>query len=117
MTQIWPGWGVAPVPILLSVIFKPDGVVMVFPTDWAVAVPGAPVNKTTANAMTKASATRALAREKARITVLLGIDRVRASGLFTSTRRALPLLFSGAASNSESFGRAPHENRQDRLRS
>jgi hypothetical protein len=35
MTQIWPGFGDAPVPTLLSVICSPDGVVMVFPAVWA----------------------------------------------------------------------------------
>src|SRR3954463_16818974 len=38
MTQIWPVFGVAPVPTLLSVICKPEAVVMVFPEVWAVAV-------------------------------------------------------------------------------
>jgi hypothetical protein len=40
MTQIWPGFGVAPVPTVLSVICKPDGVVMVFPAVWAAAMVG-----------------------------------------------------------------------------
>src|SRR6266566_4290091 len=77
MTQICPGFGVAPVPILLSVIFKPDGVVMVVPTAWAVAVLVAPVAKTPANAVTRASAASALAggnRGVVRILLLRGID-------------------------------------------
>src|SRR5580700_1533282 len=77
--------GVAPVPILLSVIFKPDGVVMVVPTACAVALPENPA--------TRARATRALAHGKTRILLLLWIDRVRASRLFISTVHALPLLF------------------------
>jgi hypothetical protein len=38
MTQIWPGFGEAPVPTLLSVICKPDAVVMGFPAVWADAI-------------------------------------------------------------------------------
>src|SRR5580692_12648991 len=38
MTQIWPGFGEAPVPTLLSIICKPEAVVMVFPAVWAAAV-------------------------------------------------------------------------------
>src|SRR6266480_865608 len=41
MTQIWPGFGVAPVPTVLSMICKPDAVVMVFPAVWADAPDGA----------------------------------------------------------------------------
>jgi hypothetical protein len=40
MTQIWPGFGVAPVPTVLSVICNPDAVVMVFPAVWAAAMVG-----------------------------------------------------------------------------
>ena len=32
MTQVWPVFGEAPVPALVSMIFSPDGVVM---TGWA----------------------------------------------------------------------------------
>src|SRR5882672_5798781 len=70
MTQIWPGCGVAPVPILLSVICKPDAVVIGFPTPWATAVLGAAADMPT-NAATRASASRAVACGKARILVLL----------------------------------------------
>jgi hypothetical protein len=38
MTQVWPGFGDAPVPTLLSDICKPDAVVMVFPAVWATAL-------------------------------------------------------------------------------
>src|SRR4051794_20015047 len=37
MTQIWPGFGAAPVPTVESIICKPDVVVMVFPAVWAAA--------------------------------------------------------------------------------
>ena len=35
MTQIWPGFGDAPVPTVVSMICKPEAVVMVFPAVWA----------------------------------------------------------------------------------
>ena len=38
MTQVWPGFGEAPVPTLLSMICKPEAVVMGFPAVWADAV-------------------------------------------------------------------------------
>ena len=38
MTQIWPDFGDAPVPTLLSMICKPEAVVMGFPAVWADAV-------------------------------------------------------------------------------
>jgi hypothetical protein len=38
MTQIWPDFGEAPVPTLLSIICKPEAVVMGFPAVWADAV-------------------------------------------------------------------------------
>src|SRR5882757_9982134 len=37
MTQIWPDFGDAPVPTLLSVVCKPEAVVMGFPAVWAIA--------------------------------------------------------------------------------
>jgi hypothetical protein len=40
MTQVWPGFGDAPVPTLLSMICKPEAVVMGFPAVWADAMPG-----------------------------------------------------------------------------
>src|SRR5258705_11577378 len=40
MTQIWPGFGVAPVPTVESIICKPEAVVMVFPVVWAEAPDG-----------------------------------------------------------------------------
>jgi hypothetical protein len=38
MTQIWPDFGDAPSPTLLSIICKPEAVVMGFPAVWANAV-------------------------------------------------------------------------------
>jgi hypothetical protein len=38
MTQIWPDFGEAPVPTLLSITCKPEAVVMGFPAVWADAV-------------------------------------------------------------------------------
>jgi len=38
MTQVWPDFGEAPVPTLLSIICKPEAVVMGFPAVWAEAI-------------------------------------------------------------------------------
>jgi len=38
MTQVWPAFGDAPVPTLLSMICKPEAVVMGFPAVWAEAI-------------------------------------------------------------------------------
>src|SRR5581483_1331267 len=40
MIQIWPGFGEAPVPTVVSMICKPDGVVTAFPVFWAEAMDG-----------------------------------------------------------------------------
>src|SRR5262249_20639384 len=69
MTQICPAFGVAPVPTLVSVIFRPDGVVTGAPAAWAMAVVGA---KAPASAVTASVAT-VLANGKARILLLLEI--------------------------------------------
>src|SRR6202045_3915631 len=53
MTQVWPGFGEAPVPTVVSIICKPDAVVMGFPGVWANAPDGAA--KTRAPAIAKAS--------------------------------------------------------------
>src|SRR5450631_1122602 len=50
MTQIWPGFGVAPVPTVESVICKPEGVVMVFPAVWANTPGGIAMKRTPATA-------------------------------------------------------------------
>src|SRR5215467_9549768 len=67
MTQICPGFGVAPVPTLLSVIFRPDGVVMVAPAAWAVAAVGSRAASAPANAVTRPSTATALAGGNMRI--------------------------------------------------
>src|SRR5258706_8940211 len=54
MTQVWPGLGIAPVPTVLSMICKPEGVVMVFPAVWADAPDGAARRKAPAMAITTA---------------------------------------------------------------
>jgi hypothetical protein len=38
MTQVWPDFGEAPVPTVLSMICKPEAVVMGFPAVWADAI-------------------------------------------------------------------------------
>src|SRR5438552_3193078 len=81
MTQICPGFGVAPVPTLVSVTCNPEAVVTVVPTAWAVAVVDAPTAKTPVNAATRANATRVLGRGKTCILILLRIGRVRATCL------------------------------------
>src|SRR5215813_5172324 len=76
MTQICPGFGVAPVPTLVSVIFRPDGVVTVAPAACAMAAVGLTAARTPASAPAKARAATALANGKARILLLLEIDCV-----------------------------------------
>src|SRR5260370_27547691 len=71
MTQICPGFGVAPVPTLLWLIFRPDGVVVVAPAAWAIAAVGAMSAKAPASAVATAAAATALANGKARILLLL----------------------------------------------
>jgi hypothetical protein len=44
MTQIWPGFGEAPVPTVESIICNPEAVVMTFPAVWAVAKVGTKTN-------------------------------------------------------------------------
>src|SRR4051812_14425169 len=58
MTQIWPGLAVAPVPILVSVICRPEAVVTGFPTSCAEADVDAPAAKAAVRAVTRASAAR-----------------------------------------------------------
>src|ERR1700688_796149 len=40
MTQVWPGFGEAPDPTVVSMICKPEAVVMGFPGVWAAAMVG-----------------------------------------------------------------------------
>src|ERR1043166_5322124 len=77
MTQVWPFFGVAPVPTWLSVICRPDGAVMGFPAACANAVVGATASTPVA-VVARATVSRAARREKARILVLLRVDRMRA---------------------------------------
>jgi hypothetical protein len=51
MTQIWPGFGDAPVPTVVSMICRPDGVVTAFPVFWAEAIDG--TNSMAISAMAK----------------------------------------------------------------
>src|ERR1700730_16974548 len=44
MTQVWPGFGEAPVPTVVSIICKPEAVVMGFPAVWAAAMVGTKAN-------------------------------------------------------------------------
>ena len=83
-------------PILLSVICKPDGVVMVFPT-WANAAVGATTAAAVVIVVTRASAIRVLGRGKARIFSLFsfGIDRIKGELLFISTDMRSHRLFGG----------------------
>src|SRR6478609_3306819 len=63
MTQVCPVLGVAPVPAFVSVILRPDDVVMVAPVIWAVV----PVGATAATMPANAIAIGVVARSKARI--------------------------------------------------
>src|ERR1700730_4555182 len=67
MTQIWPGFGVAPVPTVVSIICKPEAVVMVFPAVWAAAMVGTPANDTPTIAIAIAAAIETLARWRRRM--------------------------------------------------
>jgi hypothetical protein len=85
MTQVWPGFGAAPVPTVVSMICKPDGVVMGFPADWAVAV----VTRTgveTAAAMT-ANAVWMIVRRDDRIYGYLSLIKRKVS---SATGQGLP---------------------------
>jgi hypothetical protein len=65
MTQVWPDFGEAPVPTLLSMICKPDAVVMGFPAVWAEAILMA--TGVEAAAATAAKAVRMIERREKRI--------------------------------------------------
>src|ERR671930_1709338 len=73
MTQVWPVRGVAPVPIWVSMICNPEGVVTVFPTSWAATrvIPAKPLVK----AATRASASRRVIA-RAKICILISCARV-----------------------------------------
>src|SRR5437868_7543365 len=90
MTQVWPGFGLAPVPTLLSDICKPEAVVMGFPAVWAVAVwVGASATTPTNNAINE-NAARVLAGRK------LGI-------LPPQDKESLARVFSGSASRYKGY--------------
>jgi hypothetical protein len=61
MTQVWPGFGVAPVPTVLSIICKPDAVVMVFPAVWAAAMVGTHIDEAPITAIVTANSVEILA--------------------------------------------------------
>src|SRR5215813_470250 len=89
MTQICPGFGVAPVPTLLSVIFRPDGVVVVAPAVWAVAAVGSRAASAPANAVTRPSTATALAGGNMRILLLLGLIIGRGLAVSISIRSVM----------------------------
>src|SRR6266850_7535786 len=70
MTQVWPDFGDAPVPTLLSMICNPEAVVMGFPAVWADAIRGTAIGVATA-ATTVANAVRMIVRREDRISVHL----------------------------------------------
>jgi hypothetical protein len=61
MTHIWPGFGVAPVPTALSMICKPDAVVMAFPAVWAAAMVGTHIDEAPITAIVIADSIEILA--------------------------------------------------------
>jgi len=65
MTQVWPDFGEAPAPTLLSMICKPEAVVMGFPAVWADAILMATGVATAA--ATAAHAVRMIVRREKRI--------------------------------------------------
>src|SRR5216684_2060561 len=97
MTQIWPGFGVAPVPTVVSMICKPEAVVMVFPAVWAEAPDGA---RRRAPAMAMAMAIGKLRNWKRRIllaSLLTGREVACAGRLCSIAERATVLARIGAA--------------------
>src|SRR5229473_192725 len=97
MTQIWPGFGVAPVPTVESIICKPEAVVMVFPAVWAAAPDGAAKRKTPAAPAATAKAMERLRNRKRRIFSCLG-RRSRARKIVRSiSQRAAVLARIGTA--------------------
>src|SRR6185312_17229799 len=93
MTQVWPDFGDAPVPTLLSMICKPEAVVMGFPAVWADAVKGMAIGVATA-AAAAANAVRMIARREDCISVHL----VRETDV-SIPRRAISIAIFSAASH------------------
>src|SRR5262249_47793883 len=92
MTQVWPAFGVAPVPALVSSIFKPDAVVVILLPEVCAA---AGVVKPAASHVAPASATESAsvgARRKARILVLLRFARVSGRPVYCLFARAATCL-------------------------
>src|SRR3979409_364260 len=67
MMQIWPGFGEAPVPTVLSMICKPEAVVMDFPAVWAVARVGTHANDAAMAVMASSTTIEILASCRRRI--------------------------------------------------
>src|SRR5712671_2451643 len=86
MTQIWPGFGEAPVPTLPSMICKPDGVVMGFPAVWAVAVVTLITDVETAAAMAANTVWMIVRRDDRILEYLSLIER----DVSSATNHALP---------------------------
>src|ERR1700704_4382310 len=74
MTQIWPDLGVAPVPTVLSIICKPDAVVMVFPAVWAAAMVGTHIDEAPMTAIASADSIEILASFGRRISRHLSFE-------------------------------------------
>jgi hypothetical protein len=77
MTHIWPDLGVAPVPTVLSMICKPDAVVMVFPAVWAAAMVGTHIDEAPMTAMVTADSIEILASFRRRISRHLSFESER----------------------------------------
>src|SRR3982074_2084048 len=74
MTHIWPDLGVAPVPTVLSMICKPDAVVMVFPAVWAAAMGGTHIDEAPMTAIVTADSIEILASFGRRISRHLSFE-------------------------------------------
>src|ERR1700726_102999 len=87
MTQIWPGFGVAPVPTVESIICRPEAVVMVFPAVWAAAMVGTHANDTLATVIAIAVIIEIFARWRRRIFCTFPVESESVS---SATRPAFP---------------------------
>src|SRR5579863_9577813 len=93
MTQIWPGFGEAPVPTLLSMICKPEAVVMVFPAVWANAPDGAAERKAPVTPIATATTSGRLRNRKLRICSCPFVDGVTGPGLRSRPAALATALF------------------------
>src|SRR3979490_3225870 len=106
MTQIWPDLGVAPVPTVLSIICKPDAVVMVFPAVWAAAMVGTHIDEAPMTAIASADSIKIFASFGCRISRHLSYEIGRC--LAQRHRRCHPIKHS----KMQSFrGDAKHRTR------